>query len=356
MSAATLRPLLERLLERGDLDALEAETVLRALADPTLPPAMAGAVLAALRTKGVVASEVRGFARGMRALARRPQLPAAAPGAADIASRAIDIVGTGGDASRSFNLSTGTSLLVAACGVPVIKHGNRSISSQSGSADVLEQLGLRLPLDERAAGECLAATGFTFLFAPHYHPAMKAIAPIRQALGVRTVFNILGPLTNPAQPAFHLIGAYAADVAVLMSDTLAGLAAQRAFVVHSDNGWDEPTPAAPFTLHDVREGRVTTSRRSAADYGLATCDPAALAGGTAIENAAALAAVLRGQDRGPHRDALLLGAALALEVAGAETQPRAALARAARAIDDGVAARTLDALARFGAASSGPAS
>ncbi len=355
MSAATLRALLERLLERGDLDAEEAESVLRALADPQLPPAMGGAVLAALRSKGVVASELRGFARGMRALARRPQLPAAPPGGADIASRAIDIVGTGGDASRSFNLSTGTALLVAACGVPVIKHGNRSISSQSGSADVLEQLGLRLPLDETAAGECLAATGFTFLFAPHYHPAMKAIAPIRQALGVRTVFNILGPLTNPAQPAFHLIGAYAPDVATLMADSLAGLAAQRAFVVHSDNGWDEPTPAAPFTLHDVREGRVAVGRRSAADYGLPACEPAALAGGTAAANAAALAAVLRGQDRGAHRDALLLGAALALEVAGVEAQPRAALARAARVIDDGTAARTLDELARFGAAVGGVA-
>lgn len=353
MSAASLRPLLERLLERGDLDAAQAEAALHALADPALPPAMAGAVLAALRTKGVVASELRGFASGMRALARRPHLPAAAPGESDIASRAIDIVGTGGDASRSFNLSTGTSLLVAACGVPVIKHGNRSISSQSGSADVLEQLGLRLPLDEGAAGECLAATGFTFLFAPHYHPAMKAIAPIRQALGVRTVFNILGPLTNPAQPAFHLIGAYAADVAALMADSLAGLAAQRAFVVHSDNGWDEPTPVAPFTLHDVREGRVTVSRRSAADYGLPSCDAAALAGGTPAENAASLAAVLRGEDRGPHRDALLLGAALALEATGLESEPRAALARAARAIDEGAATRTLAALARFGASLGG---
>lgn len=355
MSAATLRPLLERLLESGDLDTSEAETVLRSLVDPELPPAMAGAVLAALRTKGVVASELRGFARGMRALARRPQLHPAAPGAIDSASGAIDIVGTGGDASRSFNLSTGAALLVAACGVPVIKHGNRSISSQSGSADVLEQLGLRLPLDETAAGDCLAATGFTFLFAPYYHPVMKAIAPIRQSLGVRTVFNILGPLTNPAQPPFHLIGAYAQEVAVLMADTLAGLEVQRAFVVHSDNGWDEPTPVAPFTLHDVRAGSVTISRRSAADYGLASCDAAALAGGTAAANAAALTAVLRGQDRGPHRDALLLGAALALEVSGAEAQPRAALARAARAIDDSTAARTLEALAQFGRLSGGVA-
>jgi anthranilate phosphoribosyltransferase len=338
--ASTLRPLLERLLERADLDETQAEYVLHELTSPQLPPAFAGAVLAALRAKGVVAAELRGFARGMRALARRPAIAAGLP--------AIDIVGTGGDASRSLNLSTGTALLVAACGVPVIKHGNRSISSQSGSADVLEQLGLPLPLDEQAAGECLEATGFTFLFAPHYHPAMKAIAPIRQALGVRTVFNILGPLTNPARPPYYLIGAYAADVAALMAETLAGLEVQRAFVVFGDNGWDEPTPAAPFTVFDVRDGRVEARRRSAADFGLPQCAPADLAGGTAAENAAALAATLRGEDRGAHRDALLLGAALALEAADQSRDPREGVARAARAIDDGSAARVLAAIADFG--------
>lgn len=336
----TLRPLLERLLDRADLDDTQAEFVLRELTNPELPPAVGGALLAALRAKGVVAAELRGFARGMRSLARRPAIPGGLP--------AIDIVGTGGDASRSLNLSTGTALLVAACGVPVIKHGNRSISSQSGSADVLERLGLPLPLDEQAAGECLEATGFTFLFAPHFHPAMKAIAPIRQALGVRTVFNILGPLTNPARPPYYLIGAYAPEIAALMAETLAGLEVQRAFVIHSDNGWDEPTPAAPFTLFDVRRGSVTETRRSAADFGLPACAAQALAGGTAAENAAALAATLRGEDRGPHRDALLLGAALALEAADQSTDPREAVARAARAIDDGSAARVLTALAEFG--------
>ena len=339
----TLRPLLERLLDRRDLDEAQAESVLHALTGAELAPAVAGAVLAALRTKGVVAAELRGFARGMRALARRPALPAALD--------AIDIVGTGGDASRSLNLSTGTALLVAACGVPVVKHGNRSISSQSGSADVLEQLGLKLPLDESAAADCLAACGFTFLFAPHYHPAMKAIAPVRQALGVRTVFNILGPLTNPAQPPFHLIGAFSAEVAALMAETLAGLDTRRAFVVHSANGWDEPTPAAAFTVWDVRGGSIERVRRSAADFGLPDCSADDLAGGTAAHNAAALRAALRGEDRGPHRDALLLGAALALQVTGREQEPRAAVARAARAIDDGAAQRVLAALAQFGARS-----
>ena len=338
---AALKPLLEQLLDRRSLSEAQAETVLRALTQPDLAPAVAGALLAALRTKGVVADELRGFARAMRALARRPQFPTGLA--------AIDIVGTGGDASGSFNLSTGTALLAAACGLPVIKHGNRSISSQSGSADVLEQLGLRLPLDEAAAGTCLEACGFTFLFAPYFHPAMKAIAPVRQALGVRTVFNILGPLTNPAAPPFHVIGAYSAEIAELMAQTLAGLDVRRAFVLHSANGWDEPTPAAPFTVFDVRPGSITRGARSVADFGLAPCAAEALAGGTAAHNAAALRAVLRGEDRGPHRDALLLGAALALEVAGLVSGPREGVSRAARAIDNGSAAGVLDRLAAFGA-------
>ena len=201
---------------------------------------MAGAILAAIRSKGVVAQELRGFARAMRKLARRPNIPEKL--------RAIDIVGTGGDASGSLNISTGTALLTAACGVPVVKHGNRSVSSRAGSADVLEALGLKLPLDEQGAAACLKATNFTFLFAPYYHPAMKAIAPVRAALGVRTVFNILGPLSNPAQPPLHVLGAFSLDVARLMADTLSGLDIERAFVIHGAEGWDEPTPIGPFTL------------------------------------------------------------------------------------------------------------
>ncbi len=349
-----LRRLLERVLERGDLTEAESADTLRALTDPAFPPALAGALLAALRSKGVVADELRGFARAMRDLARRPTVDPA------LQARAIDVVGTGGDASGSVNISTGTALLVAACGLPVIKHGNRSISSRSGSADVLEQLGLPLPLDEDRAGACLAATGFTFLFAPHYHPAMKAIGPVRQALGVRTLFNVLGPLTNPAAPPYMLVGAYSEPMAELMASALAGLpGVRRAFVVHGAGGWDEPTPIGPFTLFDVRGGAaqegaaqggaVRRSVRSPADYGLALCSAQDLAGGDAAANAAALRAVVEGRDRGPHRDALCLGAALALEIAGVADGPADGLARAATALDDGRAAAVLQALAAFGA-------
>jgi anthranilate phosphoribosyltransferase len=269
----------------------------------------------------------------MRALALRPAIPEGLP--------AIDIVGTGGDASGSLSISTGTALLTAACGVPVIKHGNRSISSKCGSGDVLEALGVKVPMDEQEAARCLAATGFTFLFAPYYHPAMKAVAQARAALGVRTIFNILGPLTNPALPPLYVIGAYSPEAARLMAEALSGMAIERAFVVHGSHGWDEPTPVGPFMLLDVRDGQVTEQVRNPQDYGLARCRNEDLAGGDAQHNARALRAVLHGEDRGAHRDCLLLGTALALEVAGRSRSAREGIEAAAAAIESGAARRVL---------------
>jgi len=337
--APSLRAVLEALLERRSLDEQGACDLLHALTDGSVAPAVGGALLAALRSKGVTADELRGFARGMRALARRPEIAAGAP--------TVDVVGTGGDASHTFNLSTGAALLAAAAGARVVKHGNRSVSSRSGSADLLEALGLAMPLDERAAGECLAATGFTFLFAPHYHPAMKAIAPVRAALGIRTVFNMLGPLTNPAEPPFQVVGAFSLEAARLIADTFAGLPLERAFVVHGEPGWDEPTPAGPFAMFDVRPGMVVECTRSAADFGLPSCRPQDLKGGDAAYNATSLSAVLLGMDRGAHRDALIMGAALALEVTGLAEDPRSGAARAAAAIDSGAGAQLLDDLSAF---------
>jgi anthranilate phosphoribosyltransferase len=336
---ATSRELLELLLERRDLTESQAQELLAHLTNPESAPAMSGAILAALRTKGVIADEVRGFARGMRRLARRPNIPEGL--------RAIDVVGTGGDSSGSLNISTGTALLTAACGLPVVKHGNRSVSSRAGSADVLEALGLKIPLDEKEAAECLEASHFTFLFAPYYHPAMKTVGPVRAALGVRTIFNILGPLTNPGTPPFHLIGAFSLDVAKLIAQTLAGLDVERSFVVHGAEGWDEPTPVGDFTLFDVRPGQIHVQMRTPADYGISQCKSADLSGGDARHNAGALRAVLCGEDRSAHRDCLLLGAALALEVAGEVSNPREGVQRAAEAIDSGAARRVLDVIQTF---------
>jgi anthranilate phosphoribosyltransferase len=223
------RQILEQLLERRDMHEAEAGALLRMLTAPDLAPALAGALLAALRAKGVTADEVRGFAGAMRELALKPNLPAALD--------AIDIVGTGGDGSGSLNLSTGAALLTAACGLPVVKHGNRSISSRCGSADLIEALGFKMPLDEQRAADAFNALGFTFLFAPYFHPAMKALAPVRAALGVRTAFNMLGPLTNPAAPRYLLVGAYNAQTAELMAGTLAGMPMARGWVVHGAGGW-----------------------------------------------------------------------------------------------------------------------
>jgi anthranilate phosphoribosyltransferase len=330
-----MKQILEKLLDRGDLAEQEAGALLVSLTDDALPPAAAGALLAALRAKGETAAEVRGFAAAMRSLATRPELA----GAED----AVDVVGTGGDGSGSLNLSTGAALLVAACGVPVVKHGNRAQSSRSGSADVLEALGYELPSDAQSARRSFERTGFTFLHAPLFHPAMRALAPVRRALGVRTVLNLLGPLTNPAAPRYALIGAFSPRAAEIIAEALSGLPIERAFVVHGEPGWDEATPAGPFLLFDVRPGRVERTRRDPADHGLMRCAPAALQGGDSGENARKLRAALCGE-RGPHADALALGAGLALEAAGVAVTLDEGIRRARAAITQRDSARLLDLL------------
>src|SRR5271163_954603 len=344
----TARQILELLLAGRSLSEGEAAALLSMLTAPDLEPAMAGALLAALRAKGVTAGEVRGFAGAMRKLARKPALPAN-PGAAD----AIDIVGTGGDASGSLNLSTGAALLTAACGLPVIKHGNRGISSRCGSADLIEALGITLPLDEVAAAGCFAATGFTFLFAPYFHPAMKAVAPIRAALGIRTVFNMLGPLTNPGAPRYLLIGAYDAATAELMAGTLAGMQVQRAWVVHGAAGWDEATPIGPFLAFDVAGGEIRRLQVDPKDHGIARCRSSELLGGDANTNFAALIAVFEGRDRGPHRDALVLQCGIALNIAGRAQSIAAGIDAARASIDSGAARSWLKQLQDFAANRSG---
>lgn len=335
-----MKALLEQLLRGEDLSEQQAHGLMLELAGAAVEPALAGALLAALRAKGETAGEVRGLAMAMRELARKPAISHAGP--------CVDVVGTGGDGSGSLNLSTGSALLAAAAGARVVKHGNRSVSSLCGSADVLEALGLALPLDEDAAGRCLERSGFTFLFAPHYHPAMKAVVPVRAAMGVRTVFNILGPLTNPARPEYYLLGAYSPGVARLLAEALAGMPIRRAFVVHGEPGWDEATPVGKFLLFDVTPGRVEEHERDPLDHGIARCTPADLQGGDAQVNGQALRAVLRGERQGAARDALVLGAGLVLELVGMAESLDEGLAQAAGAIDSGRGARLLEQLEAFG--------
>lgn len=328
--------LLDRLLNGDALSEAEASELMHTMAAGEIDAVLAGALLAALRAKGETAEEIRGFATAMRELALHPAIPEGPP--------TVDSVGTGGDNSGSLNLSTGAGLLAAAAGARVVKHGNRSVSSQSGSADVLECLGMPLPLDEQAAIDCLAATNFTFLFAPAYHPAMKSIMPVRGALGVRTVFNMLGPLTNPSAPPYQLVGAFSKDAAKLMADTMSGLPIERVFVVHGEPGWDEASPAGNFVLYDVRPGSVEESTRTPEDYGVSRCQPEELRGADAAHNAAELAKVMRGEDQGPHRDSLLMGTSLILEVTGIASDHKAGFEMASAAIDDGRAAVLLESL------------
>jgi anthranilate phosphoribosyltransferase len=333
------REILEHLLERRSLREDQAGTLLRMLTAPDLAPAVAGALLAALRAKGVTAEEVRGFAGAMWALAIKPALPTAID--------AIDIVGTGGDGSGSLNLSTGAALLAAACGVPVVKHGNRSISSRSGSADLIEAIGFTLPLDENRAAECFVATGFTFLFAPYFHPAMKALAPIRTALGIRTVFNLLGPLTNPAAPRFLLVGAYDAQTAELMAGTLAGTQIERCWVVHGACGWDEATPLGSFVAYDVRNQRVDRLEINPEEFGIARCTAGDLAGGDAKTNLKALIDVFEGRDQGAHLDTLVLQCGLALMISGRASSIAGGIALARAVVDSGKALAWLQRLRAF---------
>ena len=324
---------LDILLDGGSLSESQASSVMRSMADGTLEPAVSGAVLAAMRTRGETVEELRGFANAMRDMALTPSLPTDRP--------LLDTCGTGGDGSGSLNLSTGVALLAAACGARVVKHGNRSVSSRSGSADVLEALGYSIPTTPGDVARDLEETGFTFLFAPSHHPAMKAIMPVRRALGVRTVFNVLGPLTNPARPEYQLVGAFDLKAAELMAAALHGLGVRRAFIVHGAAGWDEPTPIGPFHLFDVNENGVRSELRDPADLGLPRCTPTDLRGGTPAENARQLREVLHGERLGPHRDALLLGTALALEVTGIVSRSTEGMDMAREAIDCGRAGALL---------------
>jgi anthranilate phosphoribosyltransferase len=339
----TPQSMLESLLDRRDLAEAEAARLLELLTSSGMAPALAGALLAAIRAKGVTPAEVRGFAGAMRSLARKLALPSGAD--------AIDIVGTGGDSSGSLNLSTGAALLAAACGLPVIKHGNRSVTSRSGSADLIERLGLDVPLDEERSVRCFEATGFTFLFAPYFHPAMQVLAPIRAALGVRTVLNLLGPLTNPAAPRYRLIGAYDAPTAELMANTLAGMPIERAWVVHGAAGWDEATPIGPFLAFEVTSGGVRRLQIDPARLGVPRCRAEDLKGGDAAFNCAALRAVFERRDQGPHRAALTLQCGMALHVAGRCDSIESGIAAAAAALDSGRAGAWLARLERFAAGS-----
>ncbi len=321
---------LTRLVRLEALDADEAAEAMRRVMAGEATPGQVGGFLMALRTKGESADEVEGLARTMLEFAHPVRAPAPV----------VDIVGTGGDRSGTFNISTAAAIVVAATGVPVAKHGNRAASSTCGSADVLEALGVRIDLDAAEVERCLGEAGIAFLFAPMFHPAMAHAGPVRRELRVPTVFNFLGPLTNPARPFAQAVGCSDARMLPLMAEVLARRGA-RAVLFRGEDGLDELTTTGPSTVFDVRDGRVRESQLDPADLGLARASVEDLQGGTAEASAEIVRELLSGKP-GPRRDIVVLNAAAALEVAGRAQSLAEGLALAAEAIDSGAAVAALE--------------
>ena len=313
------------LLEGTSLSREQAREVMEHLTSRVVPPEQVGAFLAALRIKGETVEEMLGFVDCLRARAvpvpiKRDDL--------------IDVCGTGGDGAGTFNISTAVAFTVAAAGQPVAKHGNRAVSSRSGSFDVLEALGIRFESDPERAAKSIEAHGLGLLFAPAFHPALKVLAPIRKGLGVYTVLNALGPLLNPARVERQLVGVYRPSLLTRTAEVLQRSGSVEAMVVHSEDGLDELSLGAPTRVAHLRGGRIDVYTVRAEDAGLASAPLSSLRGAGPEENAEILLAVLDGRN-GPHRDVVLFNAAAGLVVGGKAAGLRDGAALAARAIDSG---------------------
>ena len=296
-------------------------------------PSQMGGLLMALRVRGMTVEEFTGAVTTMRAKMLGVKAPA----------DAVDVVGTGGDASGSFNISTCAAFIVAGAGVPVAKHGNRALSSRSGAADVLQALGVKIELNAEQVGTCICDAGIGFMFAPAHHPAMKNVGPTRVELGTRTIFNLLGPLSNPARVKRQMIGTFSKQWVEPMAQVLKNLGAESVWVVHGSDGLDEITTAGPTTVAALENGKIRTFEVGPEDAGLSRAKPEALHGGDAEHNARALLDVLKGKT-GPFRDVAILNAAAALIVAGKAKDLKQGATLAAKSIESGEAEGRLDRL------------
>ncbi len=330
---------LHQAVERRDLSESEAAAALEEILQGEAEAAAVGGLLSALRMKGETVDEVVGFARVMRTHAAPVECRTPA-------EELVDTCGTGGDGASTFNISTVAAFVVAGAGAPVAKHGNRSISSQCGSADVLEAAGANVQLTAVQAAEAIDETGVGFLFAPLIHPAMKHVQPVRRALKLRTVFNLLGPLTNPAGAGAQVVGVFADDRVPLVAGALARLGVRRAFVVHGSDGLDEITTTGPTRLAEVRGGEVAERSVTPDEFGVETTTPENLSGGGREENALILERILDGE-HGPRRDIVVVNAAAALVAAGRAADFAAGAALAVDAIDSGKAREKLRSFVAF---------
>lgn len=326
-----------RLLDGRDLSRSDAHEAMNEIMRGDATQAQIAGFLVALRAKGETADEIAGCAEAMRehVLHVRPQR-----------TDLVDIVGTGGDGANTYNISTAAALVAAAAGAAIAKHGNRAASSTSGSADVLEALGFRLDLPPQRIEHSIDELGFGFLFAQAHHPAMKHAAPVRRELATRTVFNVLGPLTNPAGARALMLGVYSPELTRTLAAALVQLGANRAYVVHGAGGIDELSPCGPNLVCEVEDGAVREYQLDPIDLGVDRCDPAGLRGGDPQANAQALRDVLAGAD-GAHRSAVLLNAAGGIAAAGHAANLREGLALARAAVDSGAAGERLEQLVAF---------
>ena len=331
-----IKQTIETLIEGQDLSQETAQRAMEFIMTGEATPAQIAAFLTALRMKGETVDEITGFAKAMR--------EAAVP--VNVDGPVIDTCGTGGDGSGSYNISTASAIVAAAAGVRVAKHGNRSASSKCGSADVLEALGVRIAVTPEQAQRCLDKVGIAFLFAQAFHPAMRHVAPVRSELGIRTVFNILGPLANPAKATRQVLGVADAELAPKMAGILQQLGVEKALVVHGEDGLDEISLSGPTLVYEVDGDEIKQYAVSPEELGLPTADRSALAGGDKETNAEILRALFRGES-GPKRDALLANAAAALYVGGKTTSLIEGVNAAAEVIDSGAVLRKLDEFVAF---------
>ncbi len=330
---AQFKEYINKLASGAPLSAGDAANAFEALMSGEATPAQVGGFLMALRVRGETVDEITGAVRVMRAKMLRVDAP----------DEAIDIVGTGGDASGTYNISTCSAFVVAGVGVPVAKHGNRALSSKSGAADVLSALGVNIDVQPAQIERCLHEANLGFMFAPAHHAAMRHVMPARQELATRTIFNLLGPLSNPAGTRRQVVGVFDRHWIVPLAETLKNLGADHIWVVHGSDGLDELTTTGPTHVAELKNGHVRTFEVSPADAGLKCTKPQALKGADAQVNARAIRAILSGEP-GAFRDVVLLNAAAALIVAGRSSDLAGGARLAAEAIDSGAAMNSLDKL------------
>ena len=328
---------LKRIIEGNDLSESQMSEMMTEILSGTITDSQIGAMMAALATKGETFTELAGAARAMRRKAIRIDVPSAT---------VVDTCGTGGDSSNTFNISTTTAFVVAGCGAVVAKHGNRSASSKCGSADLLEALGVNLNVDPEIVEEAVADIGIGFMFAPLYHSAMKYAATARKEIGLRSIFNMLGPLTNPAAANCQLLGVYAPKLTEMFAEALKLLGTKRAFVVHGHDGLDEISVCAPTRISELKDGVIRTYDISPEQFFGKTAEPGDLLGGTADKNADITRRILSGET-GPRRDVVLLNSAAALAATSMVENLRDGIEMAASAIDEGKASRKLSELVEF---------